>query len=105
MRGREKRTDGGGMNTGSVPISALITQYRIMEFPRCRAFAQSFPNTVPFSEGIGFITQVLKPTDVDLTYFETSHELGHQWWDTSLSAAGARAAIRAADAGRHRSLQ
>ncbi len=28
-----------------------FTQYRIMEFPRYRTFAQSFPNTVPFSEG------------------------------------------------------
>jgi ABC-type transport system involved in multi-copper enzyme maturation permease subunit len=57
-----------------------FTQYRIMEFPRYREFAQSFPNTVPFSEGIGFISRVLKPTDVDLTYFVTAHELGHQWW-------------------------
>ena len=57
-----------------------FTQYRIMEFPRYRSFAQSFPNTVPFSEGIGFITRVVKPTDVDLTYFVTAHELGHQWW-------------------------
>ena len=57
-----------------------FTQYRIMEFPRYRGFAQSFPNTVPFSEGIGFITRVLKPTDLDLTYFVTAHELGHQWW-------------------------
>jgi hypothetical protein len=57
-----------------------FAQYRVMEFPRYRSFAQSFPNTVPFSEGIGFITRVLKPTDVDLTYFVTAHELGHQWW-------------------------
>jgi aminopeptidase N len=55
-----------------------------MEFPRYREFAQSFPNTVPFSEGIGFITRVLKPTDVDLTYFVTAHELGHQWWGHQL---------------------
>jgi ABC-2 type transport system permease protein len=55
-------------------------QYRIMEFPRYRTFAESFPNTVPFSEGIGFITRVLKPTDVDLTLLVTAHELGHQWW-------------------------
>jgi ABC-type transport system involved in multi-copper enzyme maturation permease subunit len=57
-----------------------FTQYRIMEYPRYRTFAQSFPNTVPFSEGIGFITRVLKPADMDLTYFVTAHELGHQWW-------------------------
>ena len=55
-------------------------QYRILEFPRYRTFAQSFPNTVPFSEAIGFIGRVEKPTDIDFTYFVTAHELGHQWW-------------------------
>ena len=55
-------------------------QFRIMEFPRYRSFAQSFSNTVPFSESIGFITRLKKPTDVDLTYFVTAHELAHQWW-------------------------
>ena len=35
-----------------------FAQYRIMEFPRYRNFAQSFPNTVPYSEGIGFISRV-----------------------------------------------
>jgi ABC-2 type transport system permease protein len=55
-------------------------QYRILEFPRYRGFAQSFPNTVPYSEGIGFIERMEKPTDIDFTYFVTAHELGHQWW-------------------------
>jgi len=57
-----------------------FSQYRIFEFPRYRGFAQSFPNTIPYSEGIGFIERVLKPTDIDFTYFATAHELGHQWW-------------------------
>ena len=69
----------------STTISAIyspyqFTQYRIFEFPRYRTFAQSFPNTIPYSEGIGFIGRVLKPTDIDFTYFVTAHELGHQWW-------------------------
>jgi ABC-2 type transport system permease protein len=55
-------------------------QFRIMEFPRYRTFAQSFSNTVPYSEGIGFIQRVLKKNDIDFTYFVTAHELGHQWW-------------------------
>lgn len=55
-------------------------QYRILEYPRYRGFAQSFPNTIPFSEGIGFIGRVEKPNDIDFTYFVTAHELGHQWW-------------------------
>ena len=62
-------------------------QFRIMEFPRYRTFAQSFSNTVPFSEGIGFITRLRKPTDVDLTYFVTAHELAHQWWGHQLIGA------------------
>ena len=61
-----------------------FTQYRIMEFPRYRGFAQSFPNTVPYSEGIGFISRMLHKDDVDLTYFVTAHELGHQWWGHQL---------------------
>jgi aminopeptidase N len=51
-----------------------------MEFPRYRGFAQSFPNTVPYSESIGFIGRMEKKDDIDLTYFVTAHELGHQWW-------------------------
>ncbi len=57
-----------------------FAQFRIMEFPRYRTFAQSFPNTVPYSEGIGFIGRVVKKNDIDITYFVTAHELGHQWW-------------------------
>jgi ABC-2 type transport system permease protein len=64
-------------------------QYRIFEFPRYRTFAQSFPNTIPYSEGIGFISRVLKPTDIDFTYFVTAHELGHQWWAHQLIGADA----------------
>jgi ABC-2 type transport system permease protein len=55
-------------------------QYRVIEYPRYRNFAQSFPNTIPFSEGIGFIGRVEKPDDIDFTYFVTDHELAHQWW-------------------------
>lgn len=57
-----------------------FSQFRILEFPRYRTFAQSFSNTIPYSEGIGFIGRVIKPTDIDFTYFVTAHELGHQWW-------------------------
>ena len=61
-----------------------FAQYRIMEFPRYRTFAQSFPNTVPFSEGIGFIGRVTNPDDIDFTYFVVAHELAHQWWGHQL---------------------
>jgi ABC-2 type transport system permease protein len=57
-------------------------QERIIEFPRYGDFAESFPNTIPFSEGIGFITYVdPKKTDaINLPFFVTAHEVGHQWW-------------------------
>jgi aminopeptidase N len=59
-------------------------QFRIIEFPRYRDFAQSFPNTVPYSEGIGFIGRLKKPEDIDFTWFVTAHELAHQWWGHQL---------------------
>jgi hypothetical protein len=57
-------------------------QFRIVEFPRYASFAQSFPNTIPFSEGIGFIARVRDgdPEDIDYPYYVTAHELAHQWW-------------------------
>ena len=36
-------------------------QFRVIEFPRYRDFAQSFPNTVPYSEDIGFIGRLEQP--------------------------------------------
>lgn len=56
-------------------------QVRILEFPRYATFAQSFPNTIPYSEGIGFITKVgTEDEDIDMPFFVTAHEVAHQWW-------------------------
>ncbi|MFO0599280.1 MAG: M1 family aminopeptidase [Myxococcaceae bacterium] len=57
-------------------------QARIIEFPRYDTFAQSFPNTIPYSEAIGFIARVRpdKPNDIDYPYYVTAHEIAHQWW-------------------------
>jgi ABC-2 type transport system permease protein len=55
-------------------------QFRIIEFPRYATFAQSFPNTIPFSESIGFITDVRDRKDINLTFYVTAHEMAHQWW-------------------------
>ena len=54
-------------------------QLRILEFPY-RSFAQSFPNTVPFSENIGFIVDNTDPDVVDSVFYVTAHEVAHQWW-------------------------
>ncbi len=55
-------------------------QVRIIEFPRYERFAQSFPNTIPFSESIGFIARIRKPEDIDYVTYVTAHEIAHQWW-------------------------
>jgi ABC-2 type transport system permease protein len=58
-------------------------QARVLEFPAYASFAQSFANTVPYSEGIGFI-QNFKEEDrdekIDLVTYVTAHEIAHQWW-------------------------
>ena len=55
-------------------------QLRILEFPRYRTFAQSFPNTIPFSAAIGFIADTTDPDDIDYVFYVTAHEVAHQWW-------------------------
>jgi aminopeptidase N len=56
-------------------------QVRIVEFPRFATFAQSFPNTIPFSESIGFIARVAdRPDAIDYVFYVTAHEVAHQWW-------------------------
>ena len=62
-------------------------QLRIIEFPGYRSFAQSFANTVPYSENIGFISDLRNPEDIDPVYYVTAHEVAHQWWGHQLNAA------------------
>ncbi|MEL7145577.1 MAG: M1 family aminopeptidase, partial [Bacteroidota bacterium] len=64
-------------------------QLRIMEFPAYSSFAQSFANTVPFSEGIGFV-QEIKEDDVNLPFYVTAHEVAHQWWGHQVTEAGVK---------------
>ena len=59
-------------------------QARIVEFPAYAVFAQSFANTIPFSEGIGFIQHWTDPTKIDVATYVTAHEIGHQWWGHQL---------------------
>jgi ABC-2 type transport system permease protein len=55
-------------------------QFRILEFPRYQTFAQSFPNTIPFSEAIGFVADLRDEKRIDYVFYVTAHELAHQWW-------------------------
>jgi hypothetical protein len=60
-------------------------QARIIEFPRYESFAQSFANTVPFSESIGFMADLRDSSEIDYPYYVTAHEIGHQWWAHQVS--------------------
>lgn len=55
-------------------------QVRIIEFPGYSSFAQSFANTIPYSESIGFIADLRDPDAVDYVFYVTAHEVAHQWW-------------------------
>jgi len=58
-------------------------QLRIIEFPKTYGgYAQSYPNTIPFSESHGFIADVddNDTGGIDYAFGVTSHEVAHQWW-------------------------
>ncbi|HEY2518061.1 MAG TPA: M1 family aminopeptidase, partial [Polyangiaceae bacterium] len=69
-------------------------QVRIIEFPRYDRFAESLPNTIPFSEAIGFIARVddSKPDDIDYPFYVTAHEVAHQWWAHQVISANVQGA-------------
>ena len=79
---RCSRRAGTGSTTSrgsSRPTSSASTASSSSRDTSC--FAQAFPNTIPFSEGIGFIQRLEDGDDaIDWTYFVTAHELAHQWW-------------------------
>jgi hypothetical protein len=49
-------------------------QVRILEFPNYASFAQSFANTIPFSESIGFIADLRDKEDIDYVFYVTVKE-------------------------------
>ncbi|OJV54668.1 MAG: hypothetical protein BGO31_06775 [Bacteroidetes bacterium 43-16] len=57
-------------------------QLRIIEFPAFASFAQSFANTIPFSENVGFTNKVdtANWNEIDMPFYITAHEVAHQWW-------------------------
>jgi ABC-2 type transport system permease protein len=57
-------------------------QCRIIEFPRYASFAQAFPGTMPYSESIGFISDLRDVTKdkIDGVYYVVAHEMAHQYW-------------------------
>lgn len=68
---------------------------RILEFPRYATMAVSFPNTIPFSEGIGFIADITPEEGeikIDYPFWVTAHEVAHQWWAHQLIPANTEGA-------------
>ena len=63
-------------------LSSYERDYHVLEFPRYARFAQSFPNTIPFSESIGFIAKLDEEDEeaIDYVFYVTAHEVAHQWW-------------------------
>jgi hypothetical protein len=64
-------------------------QARIIEFPRYASYAQAFPGTMPYSEGIGFIQDLrdVRSDDIDMVFYIVAHEMGHQYWGHQLTGA------------------
>ncbi|STR18336.1 ABC-type transport system involved in multi-copper enzyme maturation, permease component [Janthinobacterium lividum] len=60
---------------------------RIAEFPLYQQYARSFPGLIPFSESLGFISDLRDPDGVDHVFYVTAHEVAHQWWGDQLIAA------------------
>ncbi|MCM2568952.1 ABC transporter permease/M1 family aminopeptidase [Janthinobacterium kumbetense] len=67
-------------------------QVRILEFPGYQSFAQSFANTIPYSEGIGFIADLRNKEDIDYVFYVTAHEMAHQWWGHQVIGANVQGA-------------
>lgn len=68
------------------------SQMRILEFPRYAGFAQSFPNTVPYSESFGWVGDFSNANDTDYAFYVTAHEVAHQWWGHQITPSYTRGA-------------
>jgi hypothetical protein len=62
-------------------------QARIIEFPGYSKYAQSFANTVPYSEDMGFNADLRDATKIDYVTYVTAHEIAHQYWGHQLVGA------------------
>ena len=67
---------------------------RIVEFPRYATYAQAYPNTIAYSESLGFMARVndSNPKDIDYPFYVTAHEVAHQWWGHQLVGGNVRGA-------------
>lgn len=76
-----------GQSFGPYPFREL----RIAEFPRYGQYALGEPGLIPFSESAGFVFRPAAGNDhIDLAFYVTAHEVGHQWWGQQVAAADVR---------------
>ena len=69
-----------------------FSETRVVEFPSYREFtAQAFPGLIAFDEDRGFLADV-QSDDIDIPYYVTAHEMAHQWWGHTVSAANTQGA-------------
>jgi ABC-2 type transport system permease protein len=71
-------------------------QVRILEFPGYATFAQAFPNTIPYSETLGFVAD-LRGDALDYVFYATAHEVAHQWWGHQVVPANVQGATMVAE--------
>lgn len=84
----------GGLDVYQTEFGPYPFDYlRIVEFPAHGNFAQAFAGTIPFSENVGFITDVRNPKHFDYVTSITLHELAHQWWAHQVVGADAKGAL------------
>jgi ABC-type transport system involved in multi-copper enzyme maturation permease subunit len=62
-------------------------EVRIAEMPLHQSHARAFPTLTPFSESLGFISDLRDPAAADHVFYVTAHELAHQWWGDQAIAA------------------
>jgi aminopeptidase N len=62
-------------------------QARIIEFPGYQTYAQSFANTIAYSETMGFTADFSNPKEIDYSTYGTAHELAHQYWGHQIAGA------------------
>jgi aminopeptidase N len=72
-------------------------QVRYVEFPAYGNFAQSFANTIPWSENLGFISRYEDPTKIDMVTYVGAHEIAHQWWAHQLIGADQQGGVALAE--------
>jgi ABC-type transport system involved in multi-copper enzyme maturation permease subunit len=86
IKGTQRALDYYSANFGPYPYKSV----RITEFPLYQQYARSFPGLVPFSESLGFVSDLRNPDGVDHVFYVTAHEVAHQWWGDQVIAANSQ---------------